>query len=70
MTKRSLRKGSDREKRQKLTEEQIRLLLSDPDEPIEESEWLHKILEPFRFWSLEIRRRWAEEWREEHRLSR
>jgi hypothetical protein len=43
--------------------------MGDPDEPIEEDEWMRKVLEPFRFWPLEVRKRWAEEWREEHRQS-
>lgn len=67
MPRNKSKKSSNRKKRARLTEEQVRLLLSDPNEPIEESEWLRKILEPFRFWPLEVRKRWAEEWREEHR---
>jgi len=70
MPKRKVGKGNNQSKQRKLTEEQIRLLTSDPNEPVEEDEWLRKILEPFRFWPLEVRRRWAEEWREEHRRSK
>jgi len=70
MPKSQTRKGSHRTNHRKLTERQIRLLLSDPDEPMEEDDWLREILEPFRFWSLELRKRWAEEWREEHRRSK
>jgi len=69
MPKNRSRKRHNRDKRPKLTEEQIRLLMGDPDEPIEEDEWMRKVLEPFRFWPLEVRKRWAEEWREEHRQS-
>lgn len=70
MPKKRMTRNVGQKRSAQLTDKQQRLLLADPDELIEEDEWLREILEPFRCFSQELWERWAEEWREEHRRSR
>ncbi|MCX7969550.1 MAG: hypothetical protein N3B10_13840 [Armatimonadetes bacterium] len=54
-----------------LSEEVIRLLTMEGDEfDFSDDPLVRKLEEAFEGWSLEERRRWAEEWREEHRKSK
>jgi hypothetical protein len=54
--------------RRKLTEEQRRLLMMEPEDwDFSQNEVLRKIHELVSAWPLEVRRQWAEEWRKEHR---
>lgn len=55
----------------RLTEEALRLLMAEDDEiDFSNDPLVRKLEEAFEGWSLEERRRWAEEWREEHRKSK
>jgi hypothetical protein len=55
----------------KFAEKVKALLLSDPDEAdFSDDPLVRKIEEAFEGWTLEERRRWAEEWREKHRRSK
>lgn len=72
MPKSKSRKKTNR--RRKLTEKQRQLLLMTPEE-IEQADFsddllIRKIEELLKDFPLEVRRQWAEEWREEHRRSR
>ena len=67
-------KSDIRKRRIKLTEEQRRLLLMEPEE-IERASWednelIRRIRELMEGIPLDLRRRWAEEWREEHKRSK
>lgn len=74
MLKNKSRKVSNRRKRPKLTEEQIRLLMMELEEieqaNLEGDDVTRRIRELMKGIPLDLRRRWAEEWREEHRRSR
>ncbi len=68
MPKRKAPKSLNRRSRRKLTEEQKRLLMMEPEEwDFSQNEVLRKIHELVSAWPLEVRRQWAEEWRKEHR---
>lgn len=74
MPKSKVRKGTNRSPQRKLTKEQSRLLLMEPEEiegaTFEDDETISRILKLTEGIPLELRRRWAEEWREEHRQSK
>jgi len=54
--------------KRRLSDEALRLLLAESDEfDFSDDPLVRKLNEAFEGWSLEERRRWAEEWREEHR---
>jgi hypothetical protein len=58
-------------RKSRLPEKVKALLLSDPDEAdFSDDPLVRKIEEAFEGWTLEERRRWAEEWREKHRQSK
>jgi hypothetical protein len=69
MPKSKTRKKTNR--RRKLAEKQRRLLLMTPEEieraDFSDDEVLKRIRELMEGIPLELRRKWAEEWREEHR---
>ncbi len=71
MPKGRSRKGTNRDRRLKLTEEQRRLLMADPEElEFSQDAFFQQLWAPFEGWSLKELRRWAEEWRAEHRHSK
>ncbi|MFA0751818.1 MAG: hypothetical protein SLRJCFUN_002221 [Candidatus Fervidibacter sp.] len=46
-------------------------LLKEPEEvDLSNDEFIQKLLSPFADFPIEVTRRWAEEWREEHRRGR
>ena len=58
-------------RKSRLPEKVKALLLSDLDEAdFSDDPLVRKIEEAFEGWTLEERRRWAEEWREKHRQSK
>ncbi len=58
-------------RKSRLPEKVKALLLSDSDEAdFSDDPLVRKIEEAFEGWTLEERRRWAEEWREKHRQSK
>jgi hypothetical protein len=63
------KRGSSNSQR-KLTENQRRLLLATPETVTKRDPITRKIRELLSVFPLELRRRWAEEWREEHRRSK
>jgi len=71
MPKRKTARAVSSKRKPRLTEEALRLLLAEDDEiDFSDDLLVRKLEEAFDGWSLEERRRWAEEWREEHRESK
>jgi hypothetical protein len=65
MTRRKV--GADKTHKFRLPEKVKALLLPDPDEgDFSDDLLVHKIKEAFEEWTLEERRRWAEEWQRKH----
>ncbi len=68
MLKRKSQKSRNKRRELKRLEERRRFLKVEPDEmDFSDDEFVRKILAPFADFPEEVTRRWAKEWREEHR---
>ncbi|MCS7265867.1 MAG: hypothetical protein NZ805_13665 [Armatimonadetes bacterium] len=71
MLERKPKSSQNKRRTSKRLEEIRRFLKKEPEEmDFSQDEFIQKILAPFADFPVEVTRRWAEEWREEHRHSR
>ncbi|MCS3918106.1 hypothetical protein Q2T83_16475 [Fervidibacter sacchari] len=71
MSRRRIKTVNERYRKFRASEEMRQFLLREPEEiDFSNDAFIQKLLAPFADFPVEVTRRWAEEWREEHRRSR
>ena len=71
MSRRRIKTVNERRRKFRASEEMRQFLLREPEEiDFSNDAFIQKLLAPFADFPVEVTRRWAEEWREEHRRSR
>jgi|FaiFalFF_MnMetaG_3_1042247.scaffolds.fasta_scaffold62011_1 hypothetical protein len=71
MSRRRLKTVNERRRKFRASEEMRQFLLREPEEiDFSNDAFIQKLLAPFADFPVEVTRRWAEEWREEHRRSK
>jgi hypothetical protein len=71
MSQRRIKTVNERRRKFRASEEMRQFLLREPEEiDFSNDAFIQKLLAPFADFPVEVTRRWAEEWREEHRRSR
>jgi len=71
MSRRRIKTVNERRRKFLASEEMRQFLLREPGEmDFSNDAFIQKLLAPFADFPVEVTRRWAEEWREEHRRSR
>lgn len=71
MSRRRLKTVNERRRKFRASEEMKQFLLREPEEiDFSNDAFIQKLLAPFADFPVEVTRRWAEEWREEHRRSK